>query len=260
MADQKRAPVALVTGARRGIGRGIAYALAERGFDIVALDLVEDEEARTTLDGIGSRQRRAHFITGNIAAIEHRKVHVDAAFAAFGTIDCLVNNAGTQVTKRGDLLDVTPESYDRVMAVNLRGTFFLTQEVARRMVAETRGAGDPPRSIVTISSVNAVIASPNRPEYCLSKTGLSMMVKMLALRLAPHGIATYEIRPGVIRTEMTKPVAETYGKWIPEHVPEGRWGEPADIGATIATLASGAIPFSTGDAFHIDGGLHVQTM
>jgi 3-oxoacyl-[acyl-carrier protein] reductase len=260
MAGTKRAPVALVTGARRGIGRGIAYALAGRGFDVVALDLVEDGDARATLEGIETRGRRAAFLAGNIAAIERRETLVEKAFAAFGTLDCLVNNAGVQVAKRGDMLEVTPESFDRVMGVNLRGTFFLTQEVARRMVAEARQEGDPPRSIVTISSINAIAAAPNRAEYCLSKTGLSMLVKMLALRLAPHGIAAYEIRPGVIRTEMTRPVAGMYEDWIPEHVPAARWGEPTDIGGAIAALASGDIPFSTGDAFHLDGGLHIRRM
>jgi len=128
------------------------------------------------------------------------------------------------------------------------------------MVGETRRPGDPPRSIVTISSVNALLASPNRPEYCFSKTSLSMMTKMLALRLAPHGIATYEIRPGVIRTEMTRGVADTYDSWIRANVPEPRWGEPEDIGRAVASLASGALPFTTGAAFHIDGGLHIPRM
>src|SRR4051794_24488555 len=207
-------PVALVTGGRRGIGRGISFALAEKGFDIVVVDLEEDRDARDTLDGLKSRGRRGVFLVGDVAQLEKRHELVDQAFAAFGALDCLVNNAGVQVQVRGDMLDVTPESFDRVMGVNLRGTFFLTQAVAKRMIGETRRAGDPPRSIVTISSVNALIASPNRPEYCFSKTSLSMLTKMLALRLAPHGIAAYEIRPGVIRTQMTRPVADTYDAWI----------------------------------------------
>jgi NAD(P)-dependent dehydrogenase (short-subunit alcohol dehydrogenase family) len=253
-------PVALVTGGRRGIGRGISFALAEKGFDIVVVDLEEDRDARDTLDGLTSRGRRAVFLVGDVAQLEKRHELVDQAFAAFGTLDCLVNNAGVQVQVRGDMLDVTPESFDRVMGVNLRGTFFLTQAVARRMIGETRHAGDPLRSIVTISSVNALIASPNRPEYCFSKTSLSMLTKMLALRLAPHGIAAYEIRPGVIRTQMTRPVADTYDAWIKANVPEPRWGEPEDIGRAVASLASGALPFSTGGAFHIDGGMHIPRM
>jgi NAD(P)-dependent dehydrogenase (short-subunit alcohol dehydrogenase family) len=260
MATGGRAPVALVTGGRRGIGRGIAVALAEAGFDIVAADLAEDEDARATLEAVRARGRRAAFLVADIARIEARDELASRVFAAFGALDCLVNNAGVQVDKRGDMLDVTPESFDRVIGVNLRGTFFLTQAIARRMVAETRAKGDPPRSIVTISSINALFASPNRPEYCFSKTSLAMMTQMLALRLAPHGIAAYDIRPGVIRTAITRPVAETYGKWIPEHVPEARWGEPEDIGRTIAALASGALPFATGNSIYVDGGLHLPTM
>ena len=253
-------PVALVTGGRRGIGRGITLALAERGFDVVVADLEEDSDARRTLDGVESLGRKAAFLVADIADIERRHAAAEKAFGAFGTVDCLVNNAGVQVAVRGDLLEVTPESFDRVMAVNLRGTYILSQAVAKRMVGETRRPGDPPRSIVTISSVNALLASPNRPEYCFSKTSLSMMTKMLALRLAPHGIATYEIRPGVIRTEMTRGVADTYDSWIRANVPEPRWGEPEDIGRAVASLASGALPFTTGAAFHIDGGLHIPRM
>lgn len=260
MAGAGRAPVALVTGGRRGIGRGIAHALAEKGFDIVVVDLAEDDDARTTLSGVETRGRRAAFLEGDIAKVERRHELVENAFAAFGTIDCLVNNAGVQVAVRGDLLDVTPESFDRVVGINLRGTFFLTQAVAKRMVAEKRAPGDPPRSIVTISSINALLASPNRPEYCFSKTALSMLTKMLAIRLAPAGIATYEIRPGVIRTEMTRAVADTYDGWIQENVPEARWGEPEDIGRAVATLARGELPFTTGAAFHIDGGMHIPRM
>jgi NAD(P)-dependent dehydrogenase (short-subunit alcohol dehydrogenase family) len=253
-------PVALVTGGRRGIGRGISLALAEKGFDVVVADLEEDGDARETLEGVKSRGRRAAFLMADVADIERRHDLADKAFGAFGTLDCLVNNAGVQVQVRGDMLDVTPESFDRVMGVNLRGTFFLSQAVAKRMVGETRKAGDPPRSIVTISSINALLASPNRPEYCFSKTALSMLTKMLALRLAPHGIAAYEIRPGVIRTQMTRPVADTYEGWIKANVPEARWGEPEDIGRAVASLASGAIPFSTGGAFHIDGGMGIPKM
>jgi NAD(P)-dependent dehydrogenase (short-subunit alcohol dehydrogenase family) len=165
------------------------------------------------------------------------------------------------VKTRGDLLDVTPESFDRLMAVNLRGTFFLTQEVARRMAAEKRAPGGPHRSIVTISSVNAATAAINRGEYCLSKSALTMMNKLFALRLAECGVHCYEIRPGVIATEMTAPAKERYDKFIAEgNIPIARWGAPKDIGEAIATLAAGALPFSTGGAFAIDGGLHIAKM
>jgi NAD(P)-dependent dehydrogenase (short-subunit alcohol dehydrogenase family) len=256
-----RAPVAAVTGGRQGIGRGIAFALAEAGFDVVVLDLVEDAAAAETLDGIRGRGRRAAFVPGDVAAVERREETAAALFAALGALDCLVNNAGVQVRVRGDLLDVTPESYDRVMGINLRGTFFLTQAVARRMAAEERRSGDPHRSIVTISSANVFLVAPDRPEYCFSKMSLSMLTKAFALRLGPLGIATYEIRPGIIRTDMTLPVREKYDRLIEGGLtPLARWGEPADVGRAVATLARGAIPFSTGDAFHIDGGLHIQKL
>jgi NAD(P)-dependent dehydrogenase (short-subunit alcohol dehydrogenase family) len=261
MDDTARKPVALVTGARRGIGAGIAKALAGRGFDLVLADIEAGPESDAVVTAVGSLKRRARFIPADIADIAGLKAFVDEAWQAFGTLDCLVNNAGVQVKSRGDLLDVTPESFDRLLAVNLRGTFFLTQAVARRMAAEKRPAQAPHRSIVTISSVNAVTAAINRGEYCISKSALTMMNKLFALRLAEHGVNCYEIRPGVIATEMTAPAKERYDKFIAEgNIPFARWGTPQDIGEAIATLASGALPFSTGDSFAIDGGLHIAKM
>jgi len=256
-----RAATALVTGARRGIGRGIAWALAERGFDIVVNDLVDDAATRETLGGIGVRGRRSAFIAHDVADVAGHAAFVDRAFAAFGGIDCLVNNAGVQVEVRGDLLAVTPESFDRVLGVNLRGTFFLAQAVARRMLAETRATGDAPRSIVTISSANARTVGPNRGEYCIAKAGLSMLNQLLAQRLAEHDIMCYEIRPGIIRTDMTAGAFDRYDAAIKDGLtPVRRWGEPADVGATVAALALRLLPFNTGDAFNVDGGLHMKVL
>jgi 3-oxoacyl-[acyl-carrier protein] reductase len=250
--------VALVTGARRGIGRGICYALAGAGFDLAMLDLEEDEAARETMADIDARGARAVFIRGDIADLGGHAALVAKAYDAFGTLDCLVNNAGVSVARRGDLLDVTPESFDRVVGINLRGTFFFTQAAARRMVAETRDAAAPPRAIVTISSVNAWLVGPDRAEYCLAKTGLTMMTKLFAIRLAPHRIHTYEVRPGIIQTDMTAVAKAKYDKLIGEGLtPIARWGQPEDVGSAVAALASGALPFATGDAYHIDGGMHV---
>jgi NAD(P)-dependent dehydrogenase (short-subunit alcohol dehydrogenase family) len=255
----RRAPIALVTGARRGIGRGIAYALADAGFDLVVNDVVEDAASRETLETIRGKGRRGTFLAGSIADLAEHARLAEQAFGTYGTLDCLVNNAGIQVKVRGDILDVKPESFDELLAVNLRGTFFLTQTVAKRMLAERRAADDPARSIVTISSVNARIAGPNRAEYCIAKTGLTMVNQLFALRLADAGIMCFEIRPGIIRTDMTAPAQERYDKLIAEgFTPVRRWGEPADVGRTVAALASGALPFNTGDAFHVDGGLHIQ--
>jgi NAD(P)-dependent dehydrogenase (short-subunit alcohol dehydrogenase family) len=252
-------PAALVTGGRRGIGRGSALALAEAGFDLVIVDLERDRDAEETLAAIAARGAHAAFLAGDVAAERDHAKLVDAAFDAFGRLDCLLNNAGVGVLARGDLLDVTVESYDRCLATNLRGTFFLTQAVARRMLQVPPAAGAGPRSIITITSVNAEVASLNRGEYCISKAGASMLTRLFALRLAPHGIAVYEIRPGVIRTAMTAPVAERYQAEIDRGLtPIARWGEPADIGRAVATLATGGLPFSVGQVVHVDGGLNLR--
>jgi len=257
----RRAPVALITGGRRGLGRGIAWAMAEAGFDILLADLERDAAADETLAGIAARGRRAEFARADIADLAGHAALIDRAYAALGGLDCLVNNAGVTVDRRGDLLEASVASYDRVMNVNLRGTFFLTQAAAKRMLADTPGAGSPHRSIVVISSTNAFVAAPDRPEYTFSKTSLSMMVKMFALRLAAAGIAVHEIRPGVMRTDMTAPVTARYEGWIADGViPQRRWGEPEDVGLTVAALASGTLPFTTGEAFHVDGGLHIQKL
>jgi NAD(P)-dependent dehydrogenase (short-subunit alcohol dehydrogenase family) len=259
MNGKARSPVALVTGGRRGIGAAIVQALAARGFDVVIADLEAGADA--AVKSVEAEGRRARFVRADIADIARAKPFVDQAWRAFGTLDCLVNNAGVQVQVRGDLLDVTPASFDRLVGINLRGTFFLTQEVARRMAAEKRGANGPHRSIVTISSVNAATAAINRGEYCLSKAALTMLNKLFALRLAEHGVHCYEVRPGVIATDMTKPAKERYDKFIAEgNIPIARWGAPQDIGEAVASLASGALPFSTGDSFAIDGGLHIAKM
>jgi len=261
MPTTARHPVALVTGGRRGIGSAIAQALAGRGFDVAIVDIERDDSAERTLAAIRAMGRRAEFVLGDIADLASHAATLDQVWSAFGTLDCLVNNAGVQVKVRGDMLDITVESFDRLMNVNLRGTFFLTQAVARRMAKETRGDGDPHRSIVTLSSINAIKASINRPEYCISKSGLTMMNKLFALRLAEHAIHCYEIQPGVIATEMTAPAKERYDQMIAQGVfPIARWGEVGDIAGAVATLASGGIPFSTGAAFPIDGGLHIEKL
>ena len=249
-------PVALVTGGRRGIGQGIAFALAEPGLDLVINDLARDAAAEATLAGIGERGARASFVDADIADVAAQPRLVDAAFAAFGRLECLVNNAGVSVLSRGDLLDVAPESYDRCLNVNLRGPFFLTQRIARRMLEQVPLEGGPARSIISITSVNAEVASINRGEYCISKAGASMLTKLFALRLAPHGIGVFEVRPGIIRTAMTAPSAERYEREIAEGLtPIARFGEPADVGRAVATIATGRLPFSAGQVIYVDGGL-----
>lgn len=210
MQSKQEKAVAVVTGARQGIGKGIALALGQSGFNIVMADVLLDNVAQQTMGEISALGVQCKFIQADIADVESRFDTTGKMFAAFGRVDTLVNNAGVQVKVRGDLLDVTPESYDRVMGINLRGTFFLTQAVAKRMIALSSAPTEQHRSIVTISSANAYLVGPDRPEYCFSKMSLSMMTKAFALRLSQHGIATYEIRPSIIRTAMTLPVKEKY--------------------------------------------------
>ena len=242
-------PAALVTGGRRGIGRGCALALAAAGFDLVLVDLERDDDAEQTLAGIAERGGRGAFLVADITDLGRHAPLIDAAFEAFGRLDCLINNAGVQALRRGDLLEVSLESYERCLDVNLRAPFFLTQEVARRMLQMPPLAGAPPRSIVTISSVNAEMVSIDRGEYCISKAGASMLTRLFALRLAAHGIGVYEVRPGVIRTAMTAPVAPAYERRIAAGLsPIARWGEPEDVGRAVATLACGGLPFSVGQA------------
>lgn len=253
--------MAVVTGGRRGIGRGICHGLASAGFDVAVVDLDEDEAAQATLAGVEARGAEARFVRGDIADLDRHAAILERVYQAFGTIDCLVNNAGVSVARRGDILDVTPESFDRVIGINLRGTFFLTQAAARRMIGESRPPEAPARSIITISSANAWLVGPDRAEYCMAKTGLTMMTKMFAARLAPHGIFTYEVQPGIIETDMTAVAKAKYDRLIGEGLtPIPRWGMPEDVGKAVASLASGAMPFSTGDAYRIDGGLHIHRL
>jgi len=267
----QRRPIAAVTGACRGIGWGIARALAASGYDLVLLDNADREQAQSAIAYLQAAGARAIFIGFDLAHVDGHEALADEIASAYGTPDCLVNNAGVQVTVRGDILDVAPAEFDRVMGINLRGTFFLTQAIARRMLAGgvkpaeaaalAEPGGQPHRCIITVSSVNAVQPAPDRAAYCFSKTGLSMMTQLFALRLAQAGICTYEIRPGIIRTDMTRPAAGKYDALIAGGVvPIARWGEAEDVGATAATLASGRMPFCTGQAFHVDGGLHIQKL
>lgn len=252
-------PVALVTGGNRGIGRGIVLALAERGFDVAFTDLVEADDTHTTSAQAREKGARVAFAVADLADISQHDRLLDVAYGLGGRLDVLVNNAGVSVAQRGDVLDVLPESFDRVMGINLRGTFFLSQRAARRMLADAPGACH--RAIVTISSANAVVVSPDRAEYCFSKAALSMMVRILAVRLGHAGIASYEVRPGIIRTTMTQPASEKYDRLIAQGLtPIPRWGEPADVGRTVATLAAGDCPFVTGEAVHVDGGLHIHRL
>jgi NAD(P)-dependent dehydrogenase (short-subunit alcohol dehydrogenase family) len=252
-------PVALVTGGSRGIGRGIVLALAAAGFDVAVADLAEDADANETLSMARKTGARAGFFACDVGDLPRHAALLDEIGAALGPVDCLINNAGISVAERTDLLRASPESFDRLMRVNLRGPFFLTQRVAAEFVAAP--AVGRYRCIVNISSANAYAASINRGEYCLSKAAVTMATKLFAARLGEAGVGVFEIRPGVIRTAMTAVAAADYERRIAEGLsPMRRWGTPEDVGRAVAALARGDFAFSTGDAFHVDGGLHVQRL
>ncbi|CDX11054.1 3-ketoacyl-(Acyl-carrier-protein) reductase [Mesorhizobium sp. ORS 3324] len=249
-------PAAIVTGGARGIGLACAEALADAGFDILVADLAE--KPAKGLAEIAARGAEFAYARCDIADLSAHQRMVEAAIDAFGRIDCLVNNAGVGAVLRGDLLELEPQNFDRALAINLRGTMFLSQAVAKAMLATPAGA---PRSIITITSVSATMASPERADYCISKAGLSMWVKTLALRLAAEGIGVFEVRPGIIRTDMTAGVSAKYDALIEGGlVPAKRWGEAADVGAVVAALASGKFGFSTGSVIDVDGALSVPRL
>jgi len=250
-------PLAVVTGARRGIGAAIAIELAARGFDIALTD-IDTTGAEETLAAIEARSARAQLFAFDLGDIECHRDVVERLGAWGGPVACLVNNAGIPALQRGDLLDVTSAAFDRVLDVNLRGTFFFTQAVARRMLADV---STHPRSIVTVSSVSAEMASVERGEYCVSKAGLGMLTKLFALRLAEEGIGVFEVRPGIIRTPMTEGVAGVYDKRIADGVvPAKRWGQPEDVARVVAALASGQLAFATGSVVNVDGALSIPRL
>ena len=256
-----RKPVAVVTGGRQGLGRGCARALAARGFDIVLVDLIDDDTARQTLAALEALGARTRFIAADIAELDRHAAVARQAWEAFGGIDCVVNNAGIAPRALSDMLTLTPEALDRTMAVNLRGNAFLAQALARLMVEAEPGPHY--RSMVFITSIAANHVSPHIPDYCISKTALSMVAGLFALTLAGRGIQVHEVRPGFIRTAMTTDngVAQ---EGIEAHiaagdVPMNRWGEEEDVGRTVATLCAGDLPFLIGHPVYVDGGYGIAT-
>ena len=257
----KGTPTALVTGGRRGIGRGCAVCLAEAGFNVIVADLERCEYAEATLAAIRAHGREAAFVQCDVRDLDGHARVVDEVFAAFGNLHCLVNNAGVSAIARGDILDMSVESWDRCMETNVRGPFFLTQRIAKRWLKTPPETDKFPRSIITVTSSNVTIVSPTRIEYGASKAGLSMAVKGLAIRLAEENIAVHEIRPGVIRSEMTAVAKERYDQQIAEGLtPIKRWGEPEDIGKACVVLATGQLPFTLAQVIEPDGGLRLREL
>jgi NAD(P)-dependent dehydrogenase (short-subunit alcohol dehydrogenase family) len=260
MADQPKR-VALITGGSRGIGLGIAEALADSGFALAINGVRAPGEVAAALAGLRDRNATAEYVSGDIARAGDRQKIIAAVRERFGRLDVLVNNAGVAPSPRADILEASEESFDRVLGINLKGPYFLTQLVARWMIEQRQSTADFRGVIVNISSVSATEASINRGDYCISKAGIAMATQLWAHRLAEHEIAVYEVRPGIVHTDMSAAVAEKYDKLIAEGLTvENRWGEPADVGRAVAMLARGDLTYATGNVLHIDGGLTLRRL
>ncbi len=252
--------VALVTGGNRGIGLGITKGLLAEGY---AVAILATREEPTDLMAELRELGEVSYTRGSVAELADHQRYVGDALERWGRIDLLVNNAGVAPQVRDDILVASPESYDRVMDINLRGPYFLTQLVANEMVNASRQAaeGSVRGTIVNVSSTSAVTVSTNRGEYCISKAGMAMSTQLWAARLAPEGIVVYEVRPGVIATDMTAGVKEKYDEQFAAGLaPIPRWGTPADVAGAVVQLAAGAMPYSTGEVINVDGGMHIPRL
>jgi NAD(P)-dependent dehydrogenase (short-subunit alcohol dehydrogenase family) len=262
----KKKPVALVTGAGRGIGRAIALELARDGYDLAGVSRRFDPDSRK--NGLGEVKEKAEKlgavflpVSGDIASLEDHERIVGAVLRRYGRIDLLVNNAGVAPLVRADLLETTSESFDRVLGINLRGTFFLSQRVAREMIGRGKKQPGIKPKIIFITSVSAYISSTRRAEYCISKAALSHAAQIFADRLTRHGIGVYEIRPGIIKTDMNAAVHRQYDRLIAGGlVPQNRWGFPEDVARAVAAIARGSFDYSSGMIFEVSGGMGIRSL
>ena len=255
------AKVALITGASRGIGRAVALSLADCRLEVLINYASSHQAALRLKDEILDRGVRAEIFRADISLTEDQLQLVDFIKSRFRRIDVLVNNAGVAPRVRQDLLKTSQESFDRLMAVNLRGPFFFTQRIAQWMIELQGQIEEYSPYIINISSISAYTSSPSRAEYCISKAGVSMMSQLYADRLAEYRIPVFEIRPGIIQTDMTAGVREKYDKLIAEGLtPIRRWGQPEDVGKAVAAVVQGYFPFSTGEVINVDGGFHMRRL
>ncbi len=251
--------IALVTGGSRGIGRAIVLALAQKGWSVAFCYHSAGAAAQAVLDQIQLAGGDGLAIQADIGESADRQRLLAATLERFGCIDLLVNNAGMAPRKRVDLIETSEASYDEVMQTNLKGPFFLTQAVAREMMRLRQAGVIQEAAIINIGSISAYAASQNRPEYCLSKAGIAMLTNLFAGRLASEGIRVYEVRAGIIETDMTAVVHEKYEQMIRDGLlPISRWGQPGDIARVVVALAEGLLPYSTGEVINVDGGFHLR--
>ena len=255
-------PVALVTGSGRGIGYGIAECLAADGFDIVVNNTNEASLVDNALEGLREKGAEVLYCRADISDPEARAGMLAAVREHFGRLNVLVNNAGVAPKIRADLLEATEESFERLIRINLQGPYFLTQAAAKWMIEQKQAHAGFRACVINISSISATAASPARGDYCITKAGIAMATKLWAVRLAEFGIPVYEIRPGIIETDMTTVVKEKYDRLINEEglLLQARWGQPADVGKATTALARGDFPYSTGQVVMVDGGFTVDRL
>jgi NAD(P)-dependent dehydrogenase (short-subunit alcohol dehydrogenase family) len=261
MANTTNRKVALVTGGSRGIGFGVARCLAASGYDVAVNGRRPLSEVEPALAELRSAGVDALYCPGDVASLDDHKAMLAAIRTRFGRLDVLVNNAGVAPSVRADILDAQPDSFDRLISINLRGPYFLTQAAAQWMVEQRQADPAFRGCVVNVSSCSATVVSVNRGDYCISKAGVAMATQLWAARLAEFGVDVYEVRPGVIATDMTAGVTEKYDKLIAGGLTvEKRWGKPEDVGRAVAALARGEIPYATGQVLNVDGGMTLQRL
>ena len=256
-----RGLVALITGGSRGIGLGVAKELAKAGFNLAINGLRPEESVKSVLKELKENGAEVIYAQGNVAKKEDREQIFQKVITEFGHLNVLVNNAGVAPRERKDILDASEEIYDEVMEINLKGPYFLTRLFANHMVEQKKSDPDFQCCIINVSSVSAMVASVNRGEYCISKAGIAMATKLWAARLGEFDIPVYEIQPGIIKTDMTSAVTGKYDKLFAEGLSiQKRWGMPEDIGKVAAAMATGMMPYSTGQVVMVDGGMTIQRL
>lgn len=254
-------PVALVTGGSRGIGLGIARKLATDGYNLVINGRRPQTDVQPVIDELTALGAQVLYVAADIASIEDHEKLVQTIAERFSRLDALVNNAGVAPSERADILEASTESFDRLIAINLRGPYFLTQRIANWMVEQKQADNTRTPSITFVTSISSTVVSVNRGDYCMSKAALSMAAQLWAARLGEFGIPCYEVRPGIIKTDMTSGVTEKYDKLFEQGIAiDRRWGTPEDIGSVVAALVRGDLPYATGQAIMVDGGLTTQRL
>ncbi len=253
--------VVLITGGTRGIGLGIAQCLAREGFDLALCGTRPEAEVAAVVDALRTQGPDVLYVQADVGETAARQRLDEEVKARFGRLEVLVNNAGVAPCTRADILEATEESFERVLRINLRGPYFLTQACAKWMIAQKQADATFRGSIINISSISATVASVNRGEYCISKAGVSMATQLWAARLGEYDIPVYEVRPGIIKTDMTASVEAKYDRLLADGLAvQRRWGTPEDVGRAVAALVRGDFPYSTGQVVMVDGGLSVPRL